>query len=129
MTGFLEATRTAYDTIAGRYAERFHDELADQPLERALKPDGHVLIAVLVGDERLHRTEAFGHEIALDYHLRPPELLADEMTRAGLTVTTRVFRERQEGESLPRAFLLARKPVTVPVIRRLVPGVGLGRRR
>lgn len=211
MTGFLEATRTAYDTIAGRYAERFHDELADQPLERALftafaelardagpvadlgcgaglvtahlyglgldvsgvdlspgmlaearrdhpglrfeqgsmtaldlpdaslgaitavysiihvptdelpemfagfhrvlKPGGHVLIAVLVGDERLHRTEAFGHDISLDYYLRPPELLADEMTKAGLTVTARLSRERQAGESLPRAFLLARKPL------------------
>jgi SAM-dependent methyltransferase len=32
----LQATREAYDAIATVYAERFHDPLADRPLERAL---------------------------------------------------------------------------------------------
>lgn len=33
---FLRATRASYDAVAGDYAERFHDELADKPLDRAL---------------------------------------------------------------------------------------------
>jgi predicted TPR repeat methyltransferase len=33
---FLRSTRTAYDTVAADYAERFHDELATKPLDRAL---------------------------------------------------------------------------------------------
>lgn len=38
MTGpdFLGATRTFYDAVAPEYAERFHDELAAKPLDRAL---------------------------------------------------------------------------------------------
>ncbi|QPP08754.1 class I SAM-dependent methyltransferase [Streptomyces bathyalis] len=38
MTGpdFLGATRTFYDAVAADYAERFHDELAAKPLDRAL---------------------------------------------------------------------------------------------
>ncbi|MDR6980513.1 SAM-dependent methyltransferase [Streptomyces sp. 3330] len=34
--GFVTATRVFYDAIAGDYAERFRDELAVKPLERAL---------------------------------------------------------------------------------------------
>ncbi|WP_372410816.1 class I SAM-dependent methyltransferase [Streptomyces luteireticuli] len=33
---FLRTTRTSYDTIAADYADRFRDELASKPLERAL---------------------------------------------------------------------------------------------
>jgi len=33
---FLSATRTAYDTFAAEYAERYRAELADKPLDRAL---------------------------------------------------------------------------------------------
>ncbi|SEL37132.1 class I SAM-dependent DNA methyltransferase [Streptacidiphilus jiangxiensis] len=38
MTGFdsLPATRDAYDAVAVRYAQQFHDSLRDRPLERAL---------------------------------------------------------------------------------------------
>ncbi|WP_416973460.1 class I SAM-dependent DNA methyltransferase [Streptomyces sp. 4F14] len=36
MTDFLTTTRTFYDTIAEDYAERFQDELAARPLERAV---------------------------------------------------------------------------------------------
>jgi SAM-dependent methyltransferase len=211
---FLDTTRTAYDTMAADYAERFRDELAGQPLERALfaafaelardggpvadlgcgaglltaylhslgldvfgvdlsprmlaearrahpglrfeegsmtaldlpdgalggitalysiihipterlpelfagfhrvlAPGGHLLIAVLVGDEQRHRTEAFGHAISLDYHLRPPDRLAEPLTEAGFVVDARLLREPGEGELLPRAFLLARKPSVSP---------------
>jgi SAM-dependent methyltransferase len=206
---FLAATRTAYDTIAADYAERFRAELSDLPLERALlaayaelvptagpvadvgcgpghvtarlsslgldafgidlspamvalarrsypdlrfevgsmtaldlpdgalggivawystihvptgllpgvfaefrrvlAPRGWVSVGFLVGDERRRRTEAFGHEIELDYHLRAPEAVADLLDRAGFAVRARLLREPDEpGENLPRAYLLAR---------------------
>jgi SAM-dependent methyltransferase len=33
---FVRATRSSYDAVAADYAERFRDELADRPLERAM---------------------------------------------------------------------------------------------
>ncbi|WP_055721981.1 class I SAM-dependent methyltransferase [Streptomyces niveiscabiei] len=36
MTDFLTTTRTFYDAIAEDYSERFQDELANRPLERAV---------------------------------------------------------------------------------------------
>ncbi len=33
---FLRTTRASYDAVAGDYAERFRDELAAKPLDRAM---------------------------------------------------------------------------------------------
>lgn len=76
---------------------------------RVLAPGGHLLITVLNGDEHLHRTEAFGHTIALDYYLRPPDQIAGLLAEAGLVTKARLLREPEETEMLPRAFLFARK--------------------
>jgi SAM-dependent methyltransferase len=35
-SGFLESTREGYDLTASVYAERFHDQLHDKPLDRAM---------------------------------------------------------------------------------------------
>ncbi len=43
---FVEATRTSYDRVAGRYAETFFHELAHKPLDRELL----TRLASLVGD-------------------------------------------------------------------------------
>lgn len=77
---------------------------------RVLRPGGQVLVVFQIGDgEPIHRTEAFGHTIALDYHWRRPESVAELMEAAGLTVHARVRREARDGEMAPRALLLARK--------------------
>jgi SAM-dependent methyltransferase len=88
------------DQLPGVFAE-FH---------RVLAPGGHLLLSVLIGDELVHRTEAFGREIALDYYLRPPDRLAELLSHAGLVTKARLLREPAETEKLPRAYLLARKP-------------------
>ncbi|NRQ33172.1 methyltransferase domain-containing protein [Nonomuraea sp. NN258] len=77
---------------------------------RVLAPGGHALLAFQVGeDEHLRRTEAFGHEIALDYHQRRPDRVAGLLGAAGLPVTARLLREPDADERVPRAYLLARK--------------------
>jgi hypothetical protein len=76
---------------------------------RVLAPGGHLLLAVLVGDELRHRSEAFGQEISLDYYLRAPDPLAELLGQAGLVTHARLLREPGETELLPRAYLLARK--------------------
>lgn len=90
---------TPTEQLSGVFAE----------FRRVLAPGGHVLLAVLTGDEYRHRTEAFGHAIALDYYLRPPDRIAALLAEVGLVTRARLLREPEETESLPRAFLLARR--------------------
>jgi ubiquinone/menaquinone biosynthesis C-methylase UbiE len=77
---------------------------------RVLAPGGHALLAFQVGDERGHRAEAFGHAITLDYYLRQPDRVAELLTQSGLVVHARLVREPDQGETVQRAYLLARKP-------------------
>ncbi len=76
---------------------------------RVLAPGGQVLVSVQVGDGAGHRAEAFGHAVALDYYLRPTEMLADLLGAAGLPVHARLHREPDADETVPRAYLLAHK--------------------
>jgi ubiquinone/menaquinone biosynthesis C-methylase UbiE len=79
---------------------------------RVLKPGAPVLLAFQTDDtqDRLHLSECFGQEIALDYYWRAPDTVADALAGAGLRLQARVQREPQDGEKRPRAFLLARRP-------------------
>lgn len=77
---------------------------------RVLAPGGEVLVVFFTGDEQVHRTDAYGHEVALDYHLRPADRVAEAMRAAGLTERTRLLRGPEPDELLPRAFVFASKP-------------------
>ncbi|GAA0897031.1 class I SAM-dependent methyltransferase [Virgisporangium ochraceum] len=81
---------------------------------RVLKPGGHAVLAFQVGDETGERTEAFGHEIALTFHRRPPERARHLLAHAGLPVRATLVREPEVhpflAEKVPQAFLFARKP-------------------
>jgi SAM-dependent methyltransferase len=77
---------------------------------RVLAPDGLVLLAFQRGDEPGHRSEAFGHEVSLDYYLRQPEAVAGLLAEAGFEVRAQLTREpTPPDEKAPRAFLFARK--------------------
>jgi SAM-dependent methyltransferase len=78
---------------------------------RALAPGGHVLLAFQRGNEHRRRSEAFGHEISLDYYLREPESVAELLTQAGFEMLAQLVREPSPpDETVQRAFLMARKP-------------------
>ena len=81
---------------------------------RVLAPGGLVLLAFQVGDEVEHVAETRGHPVALDYHLRRPEWVAELLNRAGLVVRAQLLREPDDDGDFPepeqQAFLLARKP-------------------
>jgi SAM-dependent methyltransferase len=83
-------------------------------LRRVLVPGGLVLLGFQAGDESLHRTEALGHAISLDFHHRQPDQVARLLDQAGLEVRARMLREPDDGgeftERTPQAFVLARKP-------------------
>jgi len=84
---------------------------------RVLAPGGHVLLGFQVGDEPRHLTEALGHPVELEFHRRRPDAVAELLEQAGLALTARLLRERDEDgefpERTPQGFVLARKPAAV----------------
>ncbi|MER6594858.1 methyltransferase domain-containing protein [Micromonospora purpureochromogenes] len=80
---------------------------------RVLAPGGHLLLAFQVGDEPVHRTDAWGRPVSLTFHRRRPERVAALLEAAGLIVHARMRREPQElggwREPTPQAYLLARR--------------------
>ncbi|SCG40937.1 class I SAM-dependent DNA methyltransferase [Micromonospora coxensis] len=81
---------------------------------RVLAPGGQALLAFQVGDEPVHRTDAWGHEVDLVFHRRRPERVAALLEAAGLQVRVRACREPEQWqgrpEPTPQAFLMARRP-------------------
>ena len=80
---------------------------------RVLAPGGLALLGFQAGDESRHRTEALGQSISLDFRFRPPERVAELLSRAGFAVRARLVREPDEDgpfpEPTPQAFVLARR--------------------
>ncbi|MFE1444770.1 class I SAM-dependent methyltransferase [Streptomyces olivaceoviridis] len=90
------------------------DELPDLFAEfhRVLTPGGRLLLAFQVGDVPLRLERPFGHDVALDYHRRHPEQMAELLSDAGFALRSTTVRgpEVTRGESpVPQAFLLAQK--------------------
>jgi predicted methyltransferase len=77
---------------------------------RVLRPGGHLLVAFQVGDQRVHRAQAYGHAVSLDAYRLPPERVGEGLRRAGMVVRARVVREPDPPEKCRQAYLLARKP-------------------
>jgi ubiquinone/menaquinone biosynthesis C-methylase UbiE len=81
---------------------------------RVLAPGGAALVAFQVGDQPHRRDELLGHQVALEFHRRTPETVINALAAAGLPVHTQLVRGPvTDGvETVPQAFLLARKPST-----------------
>lgn len=78
---------------------------------RALRPGGVLLLAFQVGDEIRLKTSGYGgHPMRVHVHLRPPERVAAWLVDAGFDVATRMVREAEALETVPQAYLLARRP-------------------
>ena len=78
---------------------------------RVLRPGGLVLLAFHVGDESRLKTSGYGgHPMRLHVHRRPPERVAGWLADAGFVVDTQVVREPEGAETVPQAYLLARRP-------------------
>lgn len=103
----------AWYSIVHIPAERLPGVFAE--FHRVLAPGGYLQLAFQVGDELLHRTEAMGHEISLDFHRRQPDRVAELLSQAGLVVRARMLREPDDDgdfpEKTPQGFMLARKPI------------------
>jgi ubiquinone/menaquinone biosynthesis C-methylase UbiE len=74
---------------------------------RVLAPGGWLLLAFQAGNEQLHLTHAYGHDISLDAWRLDPADVSALLTNAGLTVTTHVVRAADDREKTPQCYLLA----------------------
>ncbi|MET9386150.1 methyltransferase domain-containing protein [Streptomyces sp. NPDC002928] len=84
---------------------------------RVLAPGGHLLIAFQVGDEPRHHDRPWGHPVSLDFQRRRPEQIAELLEAAGFALRSRTVREPdvELGESSPQAFLIADRPLPLPL--------------
>lgn len=78
--------------------------------DRVLAPGGHLLLAFQVGDEVLHFTEGFGHEVSLDFHRLSPDRVTEQLSQVGFVLQARLVREPDGSEKVPQAYLVFRKP-------------------
>ncbi|MGW2491855.1 class I SAM-dependent methyltransferase [Streptomyces sp. NPDC001606] len=105
------------DGVVSWYSS-IHTPTAELPrlfaeFHRVLAPGGHLLLAFQVGEEPLRLAQPWGQPVTLDFERRRPEQMAALLAEAGFALGSRTVREPDEGlgESVPQAFLLARKPV------------------
>ena len=119
---FSEATMTAlpvedgalggavawYSTI---HVPGTHLPAALAEFHRVLRPGGLLQLAFQSGTGTEHRTRAGGHEVALTFHHRTPDGMADLLRDSGFTVRARLHRapdtDGQYPEETPQAYVLA----------------------
>lgn len=76
---------------------------------RVVRPDGWALLAFQAGREVRRHEQAFGHDVALDFHRIDPDRIAGQLADAGFDVTIRVLREPSAHEAVRQAYILARR--------------------
>lgn len=82
-------------------------------------PGGQLLLAFQVGDERRHLQQAYSHVISIDAYRMQPDHRAQQLDTAGLPVHARVMRDPNDPETVPQAYLLARKCFIAPLLTAL----------
>ena len=118
--GSVHALPLADGTLAGVVAwySLIHTPPGELPgvlaeIRRVLRPGGHLVVAFKVGDRRVRREQAYGHDVGYDVYWLPPERLAGMLIDAGFDVETRVVRAPERGELQPQGYLLARRGTEV----------------
>ncbi|NBE53182.1 class I SAM-dependent DNA methyltransferase [Streptomyces boluensis] len=98
----------AWYSIIHMPEERLPDAFAE--FHRVLAPGGQLVLAFQAGREALHVDQPWGHSVSLHFERRDPDGITALLRRAGFEPRTRMVREPEEGEGVPQAYLLARKP-------------------
>jgi SAM-dependent methyltransferase len=76
---------------------------------RTLAVNGHLILGFHVGEESRRKVEGYGHPMAINVHLLPPDRISEMATKAGFNLHAMMISE-PEGQRSPQACLLFRKP-------------------
>ena len=77
---------------------------------RVLAPGGNAILGFQVGEGHRHLSRAYGHDVSMEAHLFPPELIAGHLTVAGFNVIAHMTRQARAHEKTPQAVLVAHRP-------------------
>ena len=91
-----------------------HTAPAGQPglfaeFARGVRPGGVLLLAFQVGDDVVHLTHAYGHEVDLYTRRQEPDRVRELLRDAGFEVVAQLVREPLLPEKVPQAYLMARR--------------------
>jgi len=76
---------------------------------RVLAPGGQLMLTFQVGDDRGHRSEAFGKSVSLDWYRQRPDEIAELLRGTGFEVSATIVRQPDATERVPQGCVLARK--------------------
>ncbi|MEO3742708.1 class I SAM-dependent methyltransferase [Plantactinospora sp. B5E13] len=77
---------------------------------RVLAPGGQLMLAFQVGDDVMHRDEAFGKPINCDWYRQRPDDICQLLREAGFEPRSTTVREPAGEEKTVQGYVLARKP-------------------
>jgi SAM-dependent methyltransferase len=114
--GSMAALPFADGTLAGALAwySVIHTPDERQPqlyaeFARVVRPGGMLLLAFQVGDDVVHLTRAYGHEIDLRTRRQDPARVRRLLADAGFEIAAELVREAQPPEKSPQGYVLARR--------------------
>jgi ubiquinone/menaquinone biosynthesis C-methylase UbiE len=114
--GSMTSLELPANTLGGIVARYSTIHLTDVELpiavaefHRVLIPGGFVLLDFQVGDERVERTEAYGHAVELTAYRRPVATVAAALEQAGFKVIAQLTRAPDSREKVEQCHLIARR--------------------
>ncbi|WP_412735109.1 class I SAM-dependent methyltransferase [Krasilnikovia sp. MM14-A1259] len=81
---------------------------------RVLAPGGQLMVAFQIGDERLHRDEAFGKSVDLVFHRQQPDDVAALLTAADFGLWSTLVKQPEGIDKTPQGIVLAVKQPPAP---------------
>jgi SAM-dependent methyltransferase len=90
-----------------------HHRAIFEQMAKVLKPEGLLLLAFHVGNERINEKELWGHKISMDFFLLSPDDIRRDLEAAGFAIEETIERDPYPEVEYPshRAYIFARKTV------------------
>jgi SAM-dependent methyltransferase len=79
---------------------------------RVVRPGGRLLLAFQVGDDIVHLTQAYGHDLDLHTRRQRPERVRDRLREAGFGLRAEFIRQPVGPEKSPQGYVLAQRDVS-----------------
>ncbi|MDR6612200.1 methyltransferase domain-containing protein [Leifsonia sp. 1010] len=78
---------------------------------RVIRPGGVLLLAFQAGEDVVHLTHAYGHDLDLHTRRQHPERVRERLVEAGFAPTAELIRQAVPPEKSPQGYVLAQRAV------------------